>query len=207
METSELAGYGRAIFSFAQGETMRIFKSIKAPIKIPIISGLLLKNKRERVFLELLAYYEFLVLIYLANIFEVKNEELHIVQRELEKSIMQAANKNGRWGAIVKNSFFSQSFPNTTELVGCYVRGEKSLSNASESAFIETARFLSFSDKLNDFILNTYVVSFLRLLSVFGISIVNANSLLVWTDHAYFINNFRSILKEAFKEAFPKNMK
>ena len=207
METSELEGYSKAIFSFAQGETIRIFKSIEEPIKFPIISGLLLKNKRERIFLELLAYYEFLVFIYLANIFEVKNEELHILQRELENAIMRAAKKYGRWGRIAKSSFFRKSFPNTTELVGCYVRGDKSLSNVSESAFIEIARSLSFSDKLNDFILNTYVVSYLRLLMVFGISIENANSLFIWKDHAYSINTFRSILKEAFVEAFPENIK
>jgi hypothetical protein len=223
-EKSELIGYAKSICSFSIEETKIIQRVLKKSkyfpkyfllnkiynkIKYFLFFNRLRKKIYNKISFEVLAYYEFLILIYLVNIFSIPDNEIKYVQLELEKALDQEVAKHKKLKSVINKYLYDGSI---SKLVGRYMKGDKSLIEVNESEFLGIAKIVNFDGKLDDFILRTYLISFFRLLN--SLALIenntvkkNINVLAIWIVHSTSVNNFRSVLKKVFKESFPDRIK
>lgn len=207
-ERSELIGYAKSICLFSLEETKSIQRALKE-FKYFLIFKRLRKKIYNKISFELLAYYEFLILIYLVNIFSIPDDQIKYVQLELEKALDYEVANHKKLKSVINEYLYDGSI---SKLVGSYMRGEQSVIEVNESEFLRIAKIVNFDGNLDDFILRTYLISFFRLLNSLDLIENNTvkknwNVLAIWIVHSTSVNSFRSLLKKVFKESFPNRIK
>jgi hypothetical protein len=168
---------------------------------------------KSNCFLELLAYYQFLVLIYLANVLDLTDTSLGLYGGGLTVLCCEMANEIGNYnvelGMLIERAITDNQFP---KLVSAYLSGDKSTSGLSDESFFSLLKFTGFEKYCDDFIMMSYVVSYSRILKVLGYSYGDRHNLDIdimsstWFVHADAINKFRELLKMKFKKAFPSRV-
>jgi len=180
-----------AIQTFSFDEVKNIVRTIKQPKPFCFLK----KIKKNELCFEIFAYYEFLMLLHLVTVDKVPAKEVADVQFELERAVDQSLGKKD-FGIRKKLMGGNLSY-----LVGCYVRDDSSLIEVNEPEFLSLAKVIGFHKRLDDFILKTYVISFLRILGALGYVKQGKvrhyfNIFSVWIVHANQVGAFRNILKE-----------
>ena len=155
-------------------------------------------------FFELFAYYQYLVLIYVANILDLKGERLNLYGGELNVACGEIAKKNIEYGPLIERAITDQQFHH---LVSAYVAGNKSISGLSDERFSELLKFVGFEKGSKDPIMTSGAVSFSRILEALGSSYQSGDLLSVimptWIVHSNAVTGFRGLLNIKFKNAYP----
>ncbi|OIP30842.1 MAG: hypothetical protein COZ68_05780 [Deltaproteobacteria bacterium CG_4_8_14_3_um_filter_43_13] len=125
---------------------------------------------KSNCFLELLAYYQFLVLIYLANVLDLTDTSLDLYGGDLNVVCCQMANQIANYDVeldlLIEGTIRDNQFQN---LVSAYLAGDKSISGLSDESFFSLLKFLGFEKYYDDLIMMSYVVSYSRILKVLGV--------------------------------------
>jgi hypothetical protein len=160
-------------------------------------------------FFEILAYYQFLVLIYLANILDLTDRSLSLYGHDLNVVYGQIAKDDAKLGLLIGRAITDYQFHN---LVSSYLSGDKSISGLSDESFVSLLKFLGFEKYHDDFINRSLVVSYSRILKVLGCSYGDRDipdidiMLPTWYVHSSATINFKKLLAIKFKKSFPNSV-
>lgn len=196
----ELADFAH---SSATRETLKIVKALG--LGEEETSGI-----THRLFIELLAFYQYLALVYTANVTEPEVNWLNAFGGELTLAMERfAKGRKGRPAAgwvnipeVLRSGMFHS-------LVKAYMAGDTSISGLSQEDWGAALHFTSF-DKLSDnFMAMNEVTAFSRLLSMLGTPYDSADletTISVWLSHRESARQAEAQLKEMFRQAFPERL-
>jgi len=211
MEKLSLIELAELICAGTYAEALRIIegtKECKFTNVLERLSGT--KSKIfSKIFYELLAYYQFLVLITVFNVFGIEGEAMNRFGGELNRTLDLIAKDEKKLYPHVKKAVSNPPFHN---LVGSYLSDDRSISNLNKKSLTSLLKITGFDRFTDDFIKMSYIISYSRLLRTLGFTrgdslIRNFKMLALWFIHADFVNSFRQSLSKYLKETYPDKFK
>lgn len=160
-------------------------------------------NERlPRILVELFAFYQYLVLVYAANVTGLDTTSLNLFGGSLNLAL--AARIPSEPTAFPKELLFSDDFH---DLIAAYLSGDTSVSGLAPDDWTRLLRFTSFDKLSGDFMAMNHLVLFSRLLRALGTSYGEASGaklpILTWMTHRNFAKRQEVLLREKFERAFP----
>jgi len=206
MEKLSIIELAELICVSTNSESLAIIKGTKEFKFTSTLTRLLsLKSKIfSKIFYELLAYYQFLVLGYVANVLDLESDDINILGGQLNEAIFLIGKSDKKLDSHIKNAFLN---PEYNSLVGSYLADDRTISNVSNEKFNSYLKITGFEKFQNDYIMMSYVVSYSRLLNTLEIPEWKLKKLGLWTIHTGFVNSFRDSLNKYFKETYPDKVK
>lgn len=155
-------------------------------------------EKRQSVFVDLVAFYEFMVLARIAHSIELSNDQLATFQHELEGHIWLAAKTDKERRQVIESSLTGMTSACITELVGRYFNDDKELTALSERVVKSIAK--SFMFDIDNIVQKSYIYSFIRIFRLFEggneQSFYNVFGLRLWPLHANCANAAAKFLED-----------
>lgn len=198
---------GEMICARTYAESIEIIKGTK-DFKFTNIFKRLSGSKSKifsRIFYELFAYYQFIVLSYVLNILGLREKTLNQFGSELNRTIGLIAKSEKKLCSHIKNAISDYQFHN---LVGSYLADDMSICNLNKEDFASLLKITGFDKCTDDYIMTSYVVSHSRLLRTLGMTKGenlghDFRMLALWLIHTSHISSFRDSINEYFKRTYP----
>ena len=190
------------IISFTDHEITHLLDVSKGFSAIEDISK---RVTSQECFREVLAYYNFIVLITVANYFNLAGLRLDLLGGETCLSATEVASPH--YADLIHRCFASDSYH---QIVAQYMSFEDGDTGFTKEDFDSIVKIVGFEQHQNDFLMKSYVLSFARLLTVLSLKDKYEDFRIVtqlWIAHVSTINASRKTLNDILKRPFFQSLK
>lgn len=167
------------------------------------------------IFSELCAFYQYLVLIYIANVAEPDSGSLRMLGGSLNLALVRIASEPGSKIAEKLSGDFVLGLLSTHDFhrrVGAYLAGNTSISGLTPEDWSDLLKLLGFEGLSGSFMGMNHVVIFSRLLNALGMSAKKPEENLelfmqTWLTHMDVARIMEATLREEFARCFPGRLR
>lgn len=152
-----------------------------------------------RVFFELLAYYQFTILIYYAHGFDIQDDHLNCLGGDLNKEFVDSTLGDSLLHSRVSHAVSDNNFH---YLVSNYLAFKKDILEMDNESFESLVALTQFKKYAEDYMMLSCVISLSRILKVVGYTnydLIRSNFMKIWPiwiTHSTNVTMIRKVLKE-----------